>query len=52
MREMHGFVTTEICEEIGITSSNCWVVLHRARMNYRLCLNERWFGAEGQDYEM
>jgi RNA polymerase sigma-70 factor (ECF subfamily) len=52
MREMLGFETAEICEELGITSSNCWVILHRARMSLRLCLHERWFGAEGRDHEM
>ncbi|MBI3525644.1 MAG: sigma-70 family RNA polymerase sigma factor [Betaproteobacteria bacterium] len=44
MREMLGFETGEICKELGITSSNCWVILHRARMILRLCLQHRWFG--------
>lgn len=46
MREMLGFETDEICEELHISSSNCWVVLHRARMTLRICLNERWFLTE------
>lgn len=50
MREFLGFETDEICKETGISSSNCWVVLHRARTGLRTCLETRWFagaGAEG-----
>jgi RNA polymerase sigma-70 factor (ECF subfamily) len=45
MREMLGFDTDEICKELSISTTNCWVVLHRARMSLRLCLQERWFDA-------
>lgn len=43
MREFLGFETDEICKELAITTSNCWVVLHRARMSLRLCLEGQWF---------
>lgn len=43
MREFLGFDTDEICKELSISSSNCWVVLHRARMALRLCLEGTWF---------
>lgn len=43
MREFLGFETEEICKELTITTSNCWVVLHRARMALRLCLEGLWF---------
>lgn len=43
MREMLGLETDEICEELSISSNNCWVVLHRARMGLRLCLDQKWF---------
>ncbi|MFA7242669.1 MAG: sigma-70 family RNA polymerase sigma factor [Sulfuricellaceae bacterium] len=43
MREFLGFDTGEICQEMAITPTNCWVVLHRARMGLRLCLEETWF---------
>lgn len=46
MREFLGFDTDEICKELAISSSNCWVVLHRARMALRLCLEDKWFGKE------
>jgi len=52
MREMLGFETGEICKELAISPTNCWVVLHRARMALRLCLNDRWFNAENRDVEL
>lgn len=44
MREFLGLEVDEICKEVGITSSNCWVILHRARMILRICLQQRWLG--------
>ena len=52
MREMLGFETEEICKELAISPTNCWVVLHRARMGLRLCLEERWFNSENRDAEL
>ncbi|MEJ2467279.1 MAG: sigma-70 family RNA polymerase sigma factor [Candidatus Thiodiazotropha sp.] len=43
MRELLGLDTDEICKELSISTSNCWVILHRARMGLRLCLEEQWF---------
>jgi RNA polymerase sigma-70 factor (ECF subfamily) len=43
MRELLELETDEICRELAITTSNCWVILHRARMGLRLCLEETWF---------
>lgn len=44
MRELIGMETTDICKELGISTSNCWVLLHRARLGLRDCLSRRWFG--------
>ena len=52
MREMLGFETEEICKELAISPTNCWVVLHRARMGLRLCLDERWFDSENRYAEL
>lgn len=43
MREVLGLETDEICKETGISTSNCWVVLHRARLALRACLQQGWF---------
>jgi RNA polymerase sigma-70 factor (ECF subfamily) len=47
MREILGLETGEICKETGISSSNCWVVLHRARSGLRICLETKWFAGAG-----
>jgi RNA polymerase sigma-70 factor (ECF subfamily) len=47
MREFLGFETDEICKEAGISASNCWVVLHRARLGLRTCLETNWFAGAG-----
>ena len=45
LREVMGVSTEEICAEFGITSGNCWVLIYRARMSLRECLEKRWFEA-------
>ena len=44
MREWLELGTEEICKELGITPSNAWVMLYRARLQLRECLDLRWFG--------
>ena len=44
LREVMGLSTEEICKDLSISTSNCWVMLHRARMSLRLCLETNWFG--------
>jgi RNA polymerase sigma-70 factor (ECF subfamily) len=43
LREIEGLETSEICTELGISESNCWVMLHRARMTLREKIERRWF---------
>lgn len=47
MREVMGLETDEICKELAITANNLWVILYRARMALRACLEQNWFGAGG-----
>ncbi|HYD94590.1 MAG TPA: sigma-70 family RNA polymerase sigma factor [Noviherbaspirillum sp.] len=44
MREWLELDTAEICKELGISTSNAWVMLYRARMQLRECLDLNWFG--------
>jgi len=44
MREHLGLETGEICKELAITTTHCWVLLYRARMALRECLEKTWFG--------
>jgi RNA polymerase sigma-70 factor (ECF subfamily) len=46
MREWLEYETEQICKELGITSTNCFVMLHRARMRLRECLEMNWFATE------
>jgi RNA polymerase sigma-70 factor, ECF subfamily len=43
MREVMGLDTDEICKELSITANNLWVILYRARMALRQCLEQNWF---------
>lgn len=42
-REMDGLSTDEICKLYDISATNCWVILHRARMVLRDCVEKKWF---------
>jgi RNA polymerase sigma-70 factor (TIGR02943 family) len=43
MKNVQEFETEEICKELGITSSNLWVIIHRARTQLRKCMEDNWF---------
>ena len=43
MRELDGVETPEICAMLGLSESNVWVMLHRARLALRRCLEKNWF---------
>jgi RNA polymerase sigma-70 factor (ECF subfamily) len=45
MREVMELETDEICKELRITANNLWVILYRARVSLRLCLEQNWFAA-------
>ena len=44
MREWLELDTEEICKELAISTSNAWVLLYRARVRLRECLDLNWFG--------
>ncbi|MFC1863964.1 sigma-70 family RNA polymerase sigma factor [Thermodesulfobacteriota bacterium] len=46
LRELEGLGCDEICKVLGVSSSNCWVMLYRARMLLRRCLGVNWFGGK------
>lgn len=43
MKHFDDMPTEEICKELDITTSNYWVLMHRAKLQLRSCLNEHWF---------
>jgi RNA polymerase sigma-70 factor (ECF subfamily) len=48
MREVMELTSEEICKELTITSTNLWVILYRARVALRQCLEQNWFGQAGR----
>ena len=44
LREVFGSDTKELCKDLGLTTSNVWVQLYRARMMLRTCLERTGFG--------
>ena len=43
LREVFGSDTKELCKDLGLTTSNVWVQLYRARMMLRTCLEKTGF---------
>jgi len=43
MREVMELDSDEICKELSITPTNLWVIMYRARMSLRECLEQHWF---------
>lgn len=43
MKYLDDMDSEEICKELCITSSNYWVLLHRAKLHLRQCLERNWF---------
>ncbi len=44
MREWLELSSEEICKDLGLTATNLYVQLHRARLRLRECLEINWFG--------
>lgn len=43
LKTVENYETEEICNELDITASNLWVIIHRARMQLRNCMEAKWF---------
>jgi len=43
LREIEGEDTKTICKVLNVSETNLWVILHRARMQLRQCLETHWF---------
>jgi RNA polymerase sigma-70 factor (ECF subfamily) len=42
LRDVHEMDNENICKELAITATNAWVMLYRARMGLRTCLEMHW----------
>lgn len=43
LRYLENLEATEICKILGISTSNYWILLHRARLQMRDCMEKHWF---------
>jgi RNA polymerase sigma-70 factor (TIGR02943 family) len=42
MKHIDEETTDTICAELKVTPSNFWVIIHRAKLNLRACLQKNW----------
>ncbi len=42
MKYLEDIDTDEICEVLGISNQNYWVLMHRAKIQLRTCLEKNW----------
>jgi RNA polymerase sigma-70 factor (ECF subfamily) len=47
--EVDGYTAAEACKVLGLTTTNVWVLLHRARLRLRQCLEALWFTGHAQE---
>ncbi len=48
LRTFDDISSEHICKQTGISATNLWVLLHRARLRLRACLEASWFTSESQ----
>ncbi len=46
LREVDGYAAAEICDFLMISPNNYWVMMHRARLHLRRCIDMNWFRRE------
>jgi RNA polymerase sigma-70 factor (ECF subfamily) len=46
LRFVEELTAEEICQELGLTPANYWVIVHRAKLYLRKCLEKNWFGQQ------
>jgi RNA polymerase sigma-70 factor, ECF subfamily len=49
LREMDALPRDEVCDALNVTPGNLGVLLYRARMGLRHCLEINWFGAKTEE---
>ena len=42
LKNMEDLDSEEICKELGISPSNYWVLMHRAKLQLRECIQKNW----------
>lgn len=47
LRDIDGIQSDEVCKILGVSATNLWTLLHRARTRLRTCLERNWFDVRG-----
>ena len=47
LHEAESMNSKDVCKELGLSATNVWTMLHRARLGLQRCLTANWF--EGSD---
>lgn len=47
-RELDGNGSKEVREVFNLSSSNYWIIMHRARLSLRRCMEVKWFNPENE----
>jgi RNA polymerase sigma-70 factor (ECF subfamily) len=48
LREAEGIGSEQLCQELEISPTNLWTMMHRARLRLRRCLSVNWFEGEAK----
>lgn len=51
MKEIEEFSTEETCKELDISPTNLWVMIHRAKLKLRKCIETKWFSPDNKMYK-
>ncbi|MES2006179.1 MAG: sigma-70 family RNA polymerase sigma factor [Bacteroidota bacterium] len=46
MKYLEDLDSAQICKALGLTSSNYWVLIHRAKLQLRACLEKNWINSK------
>ncbi len=49
LRELQDHEAEAICKDLGITDNNLWVMLHRARLQLKACLESTWLSPPAKE---
>ena len=49
LRVLDDMKSEEVCKVLSLSSTNLWVMLHRARARLRACLEANWFHREAEE---
>ncbi|MBL4708594.1 MAG: sigma-70 family RNA polymerase sigma factor [Flavobacteriales bacterium] len=45
LKSIDGYSSKEICKELNLSASNYWVLMHRAKLQLRGCMEINWFNS-------